>query len=614
MKQHELTQGSAEWLAYRKEHFNASDAPAMMGCSAYKTRSQLLQEMHTGLTPEVDAATQRRFDEGHRFEALARPLAEKIIGEDLFPVVGSLDEYSASFDGLTMLEDTAFEHKTLNDELRAAFADMQTIAPEFRESASGCSLPLQYKVQMEQQLMVSGAGRVLFMASKWEGDTLIEELHCWYVADLALRAKIGQGWIQFKKDLAAYAPSAVDAEVIGHTPETLPALRIEVTGMVTASNLEAYKSHALAVFTGINRELKTDQQFADAEKVVKWCGDVEARLAAAKQHALSQTESIDALFRAIDDISAEAKRTRLELDKLVKARKEAVRGEIVAGGIAALREHVAALNARLGKPYMPTVSADFAGAIKGKRTIDSLNDAVDTLLANTKIEASATADRIQANLATLRELGKDHVFLFSDTVQIVMKAPDDLTMLVKSRIAEHQQKEAARIEAETARIKAEVEQQARVKAEQAVAAQKVIEDAAAAMALAATQAAMTDQVATGTGITKITAVLDGADDAPVMLVEHVPAANVVRLPTPQESAARILSAYLPEVQKTPPTLKLGQIGERLGFSLTGDFLKNIGFEPAARDKSALLFHEADFPLICMRLVSHIQQVQAKRAA
>ena len=65
---------------------------------------------------------------------------------------------------------------------------------------------------------------------------------------------------------------------------------------------------------------------------------------------------------------------------------------------------------------------------------------------------------------------------------------------------------------------------------------------------------------------------------------------------------------------TPPTLKLGQIGERLGFSLTGDFLKNIGFEPAARDKSALLFHERDFALICMRLVSHIQQVQAKQAA
>ena len=482
MKTHNLIQGSVEWLAYRAQHFNASDAPAMMGCSAYKTRSQLLHEMHTGLTHEVDAGTQRRFDDGHRFEALARPLAEAIIGEELYPVVGSSGKLSASFDGLTMLEDTGFEHKTLNAELRELMG----------KGLDGEFLPLQYRVQMEQQLMVSKASRILFMASKWDGETLIEESHVWYEPDGDLRSKIVSGWLQFEEDLAAYTAPVVDAEVIGHTPETLPALRIEVTGMVTASNLEAYKSHALAVFAGINRELKTDQQFADAEKVVKWCGDVEARLAAAKQHALSQTESIDALFRAIDDIGAEAKRTRLELDKLVKARKEAVRGEIVAGGIAALRDHVTALNARLGKPYMPAVNADFAGAIKGKRTIDSLNDAVDTLLANTKIEASAIADKIQANLTTLRELGRGHAFLFADTAQIVLKANDDLTILVKNRIAEHEKAEAARIEAETARIRAEVEQQEHVKAEQAARVQMEAEAKARREADAAERARLAE--------------------------------------------------------------------------------------------------------------------------
>lgn len=482
MKTHNLIQGSAEWLAYRAQNFNASDAPAMMGCSTYKTRRQLLHEKHTGITPEVDAATQRRFDDGHRFEALARPLAEKIIGEELYPVVGSSGKLSASFDGLTMLEDIGFEHKTLNAELRECMEGED----------EGPRLPLQYRVQMEQQLMVSGAERVLFMASKWEGNTLIEERHCWYASDPALRSKIISGWLQFEEDLADYTAPAVETEVIGHTPETLPALRIEVTGMVTASNLEAYKSHALAVFAGINRELKTDQQFADAEKVVKWCGDVEARLAAAKQHALSQTESIDALFRAIDDIGAEARRTRLELDKLVKARKEAVRGEIVAGGIAALRDHIDSLNARLSRPYMPPMTADFAGAISGKRTVSSIQNAVDTTLANAKIEASAKADRIQVNLTTLRELGRGHVFLFADISSIIHKENDDLAALVKLRIAEHQQKEAARIEAETARIRAEVEQQERVKAEQAARVQMEAEAKARREAEAAERARLAE--------------------------------------------------------------------------------------------------------------------------
>jgi predicted phage-related endonuclease len=87
---------------------------------------RLLHALHTGLRPEVDAATQRRFDDGHRYEALARPVAERIIGDDLYPVVGSEGRLSASFDGLTMDESTAFEHKSLNDELRGCMGPRAT--------------------------------------------------------------------------------------------------------------------------------------------------------------------------------------------------------------------------------------------------------------------------------------------------------------------------------------------------------------------------------------------------------------------------------------------------------------------------------------------------------
>ena len=76
MKHHNLEQGSAAWHAHRRNHFNASDAPAMMNCSPYKSRADLIHETATGLAAEVDAATQRRFDSGHRFEALARPICQ----------------------------------------------------------------------------------------------------------------------------------------------------------------------------------------------------------------------------------------------------------------------------------------------------------------------------------------------------------------------------------------------------------------------------------------------------------------------------------------------------------------------------------------------------------
>lgn len=100
---HQLIQGSKEWHEHRLAHFNASDAPAMLGISPYKTRTQLLHEMATRIVDaEFDGATQRRFDDGHRFEALARTIAESIIGDDLYPVVCSEGKLSASFDGVTL--------------------------------------------------------------------------------------------------------------------------------------------------------------------------------------------------------------------------------------------------------------------------------------------------------------------------------------------------------------------------------------------------------------------------------------------------------------------------------------------------------------------------------
>ena len=48
-----VQQGTPEWFEHRAQSLNASDAPAMMGVSPYKTRSQLIKEMATGITPEV---------------------------------------------------------------------------------------------------------------------------------------------------------------------------------------------------------------------------------------------------------------------------------------------------------------------------------------------------------------------------------------------------------------------------------------------------------------------------------------------------------------------------------------------------------------------------------
>jgi exodeoxyribonuclease (lambda-induced) len=65
-----------------------------------------------------------------------------------------------------------------------------------------------------------------------------------------------------------------------------------------------------------------------------------------------------------------------------------------------------------------------------------------------------------------------------------------------------------------------------------------------------------------------------------------------------------------------PSMRLGQINERLApIALTADGLARLGFAPAATDKSAKLYHEADFPAMCAALIRHVDGVaQQARAA
>lgn len=564
METHNLIQGSAEWHQFRANHYNASDAPAMIGVSPYKTRGQLMKERATGIVPEVNAATQRRFDDGHHFEALARTVAEGIIGEELYPVVGSFGNLAASFDGLNMDETIVFEHKTLNDEIR--------------KCKQASDLPLHYRIQMEQQLLVSGASEVLFMASKWSDmDELIEEKHFFYQPDADLQKLIIESWAQFEKDMAEFHPVVeVKPEAVGSAPEALPALRIELSGAVTASNLAEFKEHALSIFNGIKTELASDEDFASAEKTTKWCKEVEDRLEAAKQHALSQTATIDELFRTIDAIKEEARQKRLMLDKLVKNRKDAIRIEKVEEAKWLFLGHVAELQAEITGISLELQTPDFGGAIKGLKSIASIDNALDTLLAQSKIEADTKAKDIRAKLAWCKEHATGYSALFPDLQQLSAKPLEDFTLTISSRIEQHKKAEEEKAEAQRKRMEEEPE---RANAEK----------------LAKLEAEQRESIRL-----EELAKIEAAKPVVVAPVEQ---------PTPQPRPSPIFTRSPAPAAKpqTPPTLTLGTISERLGFTVSGAFLQSLGFE-SVKVKAANLYHEADFEKICRAIVLHVLEV------
>lgn len=551
---------SQEWLNLRKNYDTASEASAALSLSKYTSRTALLHQKFTGQAEEVGNAKQAVFDRGHSAEAMARPLAEEIIGSELYPVTATLEveglKLLASLDGATMDEEIIWEHKLYSESLAA---DVRSV-----------TLDPHYTIQMDQQLLVSGAKKCLFMTSDGTGEKMA---WCWYESTPEKRATLIAGWKQFAIDLAAYVPVEVVIAPVAKPQMSLPAVSIQVNGSIAlVDNLQAFGAALTAYVERINKEPETDQDFADLEATAKTLKNAEEALDAAENGALAQTESIDSMRRTVGLYRETVRTNRLLVEKLVKVEKENRRTKIINDATTALNAHISALQTRLGKPYLPVFQGEFQQVVKGLKSIDSMRDKVANELARCKIETNATADRIQINLETKGLQGYE--FLFADMATICLKAPDDFQNTVTARITAHEAKEAARIEAERERIRAEEQ----VKAEAAA--------KASAEAIAKTQP-------------EPTAVEAVAPAKPDMV-------RFGSIVIPREQIDKTWPAKPATV--TPPDLKLGQIAERLGFALTADFLKSLGFEPAATDKSAKLYHSKDFPAICRVLIEHIESV------
>lgn len=612
-----LTQGSPAWHQHRAQHWNASDAPAMMGCSSYKTRSELVRELATGIAPEADAATERRFADGHRFEALARPLAEEIIGEELSPCVGTEGKLSASFDGLTFMNDTAFEHKSLNDRLRAAMG----------EGCTGADLPLQYQVQMEQQAAVAGCERILFMATKWAPDgTLLEQLHCWYTPNPELRAQILAGWEQLAREVAAYVPADTSAApVVAEPVESLPAVAVQLQGsLAVVSNLDKVAMAVRAFIDGMVAKPATDQEFADAEAECKALKKGEEAMKAAVANALAQVSDVEAFTRTAHDLADLMRTTRLAREKLVAAEKESRKAEIVASAQSNLDQHIAALNQqRLGANWIPRVAGGFAEAIRGKKSLDNMRDSIAVVLTNAKADANALAGRLEANRQHLRQDDGDWIALFADFAAVGGKAPEDFQALAALRIGQHRQAEAKRLEAERERIRQEEEaraqraaaaEAARVAAEQArqfeVERARIRQeeqqraDAEAREKLTQANAQAQAGIAEGREAGALSAPL--LDDLSAA-ASHVYDSGVAALDTQQaiSTAQASSAAAAPAAEEAGATITLGQLNaqlkaENLSVKVSAETLDDLGL-PYRKERGAVLVLVSDAKRMALKL-------------
>lgn len=600
-------QGSAAWHAARAGRFCASEAAAAMGVSKYTTRDALLHQKATGITEDVGPAKQRIFDAGHAAEAAARPIAEALADVEFFPAVGIAEieglPLLASFDGIDVLDETLWETKMLNQSLA--------------EQVQACSLEPHYWSQLEHQLLVSGAECVLFTTSD---GTQEGTYHMWYESKPERRQQVLAAWHQFAKDLAAYVPpEAKAAPVVAAPMETLPAVSVRVDGQLAIiSNLPAFGEALRAFIARIPDSPKTDQEFADTEAACKSLKQAEDALAASESNALAQLEDVDTMRRLVADCRNLARTTRLQKEKLVTAQKELLRGEAVAGGVTALRQHIAELHASVGKPWVQVPQANFGAVIKGMRSLDSIRGAINDELARCKIEADAQARRIVANIRVLDQVG--HAFLFSDAQQLAVgQDPEAFAALVKGRIAQHQAAEQARQDAERKRIRAEEvarlerEQEARARAIAAEAAEQQFKERQAAKQ-AAEQAEAAGRAA----------------DVIAQAAAPAPALQAISMDRCCEKAVaegvgicRDCAQSLEDWREVRALERAPDTGERINLSAINKYLAPIsinaaglaalGFEPVAVVKASKLYRASDLEHIRAALVRHLQSLALQAA-
>jgi predicted phage-related endonuclease len=356
--------------------------------------------------------------------------------EEFYPVTGESDEHPkllASFDGLDMGETIIFEHKLWNEGLAAEITKI--------------GVPASHYWQLEQQLLVSGAEKAVFVVSDGTEDNFA---HVEYSSDPVRRAALVSGWDQFEKDLADYVPVAKAEKVEGSAVRELPQPSYTMKGTALTTNIIDFASGVERILELANKKPENDQDFANLEKLIK----------VIKKGEEAGKKSIENVQNEVVDISVYSKdmsyqvellrQTRLAAEKMIKAAKEAKKAAIFTNAKEAMDKQIQAVNAQLSPMSLPPINADFMTAAKGKKTPDSIQSAVNDELARAKIEIAKWKDIIGDNKACYDTLTKgEYGFLFSDIQSLVTTPNEAFEALVQGRINQHIDRETQKQEKQT---------------------------------------------------------------------------------------------------------------------------------------------------------------------
>ena len=194
----QLKQGSQEWLDYRQKMFNASETAAVLGVSPWLTPYQLWLSKTGRSVTKATLAMQHGTD----MEPAARVAYELQTGNVMQPLVLQDGRYSASLDGMNLEGDLILEVK----------CPFKCQASTLWQDAVAGAVPEYYRLQVQHQLMVSGAALAHFWVFDGNQSLLIS-----IERDEAAMEAISRGWEGFQPYLDTDNATAAIRRGHGHS-------------------------------------------------------------------------------------------------------------------------------------------------------------------------------------------------------------------------------------------------------------------------------------------------------------------------------------------------------------------------------------------------------------
>lgn len=208
-------------------------------------------------------------------------------------------------------------------------------------------------------------------------------------------------------------------------------LIVKISGKVQKTNFKEFEESTLARIAEINTDLVTDEDFGEAEVTIKSCKLAEQRIAQAKQDGINDTADIAKLFATMEKLSDKIRDTRLSLEKIVKTEKSNRKATIIHKGTSRVDE--ALVTSPVAHSFHTDTNA-IRDAVKGKRSIEKMQEAVDLVVESQLKELGEAETLFVSNCDSINEEMEEYHGLFPDWKILAVSSEEVVTATIESRI------------------------------------------------------------------------------------------------------------------------------------------------------------------------------------